>query len=63
MRNLLLCLFSLAVLAVGCTDRPGFAGNWAIQGQDAAIKGCPHQYRQVANVEGRAYVIGCWGHK
>lgn len=36
--------------------------NWAMQGQDAAIKGCPGQYSQYADPEpGQHFLIGCWG--
>lgn len=37
--------------------------NWAIQGQDAAIKSCPDQYGQYADVDGVEWLIGCWGKK
>lgn len=36
--------------------------NWAIQGQDGAIKSCPGQYPQYADPEpGQRFLIGCWG--
>lgn len=38
--------------------------NWAIQGQDGAIDGCPGQYHQYAEVNnGHEVLIGCWGKK
>lgn len=33
--------------------------NWAIQGQDAAIDGCPGQYPEYAE----GFLIFCWGTK
>lgn len=38
--------------------------NWAIQGQDGAIDGCPGQYHQYAEINnGHEVLIGCWGRK
>jgi uncharacterized protein YceK len=50
-------LLVLAVLLSGCASDRGF--NWAIQGQDGAIEGCPGQYHQYAD----QFLIGCWGKK
>jgi hypothetical protein len=35
--------------------------NWAVQGRDAAISGCPGRYPQFAEIDGHRYLIGCWG--
>ncbi|HUD11128.1 MAG TPA: hypothetical protein VMS08_01855 [Candidatus Saccharimonadia bacterium] len=36
--------------------------NWAIQGQDDAIAGCPHRYKEwVSLPNGGQVLIGCWG--
>jgi hypothetical protein len=61
----------LAAVLLGCQAVSGCAGqpterqrfNWAIQGQDEAIKGCPAQYRQTVASNGVVYVLGCWGTK
>ncbi len=38
--------------------------NWAIQGQDPAIEGCPGQYHQYADINNDEHIlIGCWGKK
>jgi hypothetical protein len=37
--------------------------NWAIQGKDPAISGCPHQYHQWVEAGGVRWVIGCWGNR
>jgi hypothetical protein len=54
-------VLALAVLLSGCHAERGY--NWAIQGQDAAIEGCPGQYPQYANVDDKSWLIGCWGKK
>lgn len=37
--------------------------NWAVQGRDAAIEGCPGRYSQHAEIDGHRYLIGCWGQR
>lgn len=55
----LLLLFSIFV---GCQQSPHQGeASWSIQGKDDAIDGCPGRYPERANVDGRHYVIGCWG--
>lgn len=49
------------LLLSGCATQPSF--NWAIQGQDGAIAGCPGQYRMTVNIEQHPILVGCWGRK
>lgn len=56
-------LIALGLQYCSRTISPKASFNWAIQGQDAAIGGCPGRYASWVDAGGGRFLEGCWGHK
>jgi hypothetical protein len=58
-------IVAIAVLWQPIFDHPPVPStfNWAIQGQDDAIRGCPDRYSSWVEIDGHRYLESCWGEK